>query len=141
MNSMKSEPKPDFLDKIQKDAELARQGLNQASLTYADAYIARTAENLEINVESLATTLALLNDPRTPLALAQIRAADLVDQRLGKHPEPMMAILTYAKAKIAVPSLPSFSQFYPSVSSEQQSALPGSQVHAEQESTTANLSD
>lgn len=139
---MNSENKPDFLENITQQAEAAKQGLSQASLNYANAYIARTAERLEINVESLATTLALLNDPRTPLALAQIRAADLINERVGKHPEPMMAVLPYAKARIAVPSLPSFSQFYSSVSLDQQSALPGSpEVVAEPDLNKASSSN
>lgn len=131
--SMSSE-KPDFLDNILQQAEAASQGLSQAGLNYADAYVARNAERLGINVDSLSTTLALLNDPRTTVALAEIRAADLINERLGKHPTPMMAVLPYAKARIAVPSLPSFSQFYSPVSLDQQSALPGSpEVVAEPE--------
>lgn len=131
--SMSSENKPDFLDNILQQADAASQGLSQAGLNYADAYVARNAERLGINVDSLSTTLALLNDPRTTVALAEIRAADLINERLGKCPEPMMAVLPYAKARIAVPSLPSFSQFYSSPLQEQ-SALPGSpEVVAEPE--------
>lgn len=116
--------KSDAWTLIQERADTAMQGLQQAGQHHANAAIARHAEALAENSSQIAETLQLLLDPRTAVALAEIKAADQINDRLGKC-EPRARVIAYQKVRIPLPSSPSFSQFYSSLPSPEQPALVG----------------
>lgn len=111
---------------IQQRADAAVEGASQAGLNHVNGAIARHAQALADNTSKVAETLELLMDPRTLVALAEIKAANSLNERMGKT-QPRARVLKFQAVEIELPSVPSFSQFYSSLPLEQQAVLPSSQ--------------
>ena len=111
---------------IQQQADAAVEGASQAGMNHVNGAIARHAQALAENTNKVAETLELLMDPRTLVALSEIKAVKNLDDRLGKT-EPRARVMRFQHVEIELPALPSFSQFYSSLPLGHQSVLPGSQ--------------
>lgn len=118
-----SESQFDEVAQIQQQADLAIEALHQAGLANSAAAVKRHADRLGIQVGDLTQTYKLLLDPDLPHALAELRAAREINDRLGKRqPLPYTPV---PRIQIEIPEIPTFGRFYSSAGGQpSQAALP-----------------
>jgi hypothetical protein len=126
-NQSESPSNADPVAAIQSQADSVIEALHQAGLANAATAIKRHVQALEVNTNELTQTLETLLDPDLPLALAQLRAARSINDRLGKRRE--LPVGGFKKVSIDVPATPTFSRFYAQEMLTDQSQLAAAEVH------------
>ncbi len=124
-NSQSGQSAFDEVGQIQQQADLMIQGLHQAGLVNSASAVQRHVHRFQTQVAELEKTFSVLLDPDLPVALAELKAGQVINDRLGKRqPLPYTPI---PKIEIAIPGIPDFGRFYSSADGlQQQAALPSS---------------